>query len=246
MFGRMAARDVLFRSVCRTDCGRVRTVNQDAFFARDDAGLWAVSDGMGGHAWGEIASAEVVERLKLLASSSACPISKEGVERALLDANQALQEKSAASGLRLGMGATAAALCARGGHYFCVWVGDSRIYRLHDGRLTLLTHDHRYVQELVDRGALAEDAARHHPKRNVLTRAVGLERELRIDARQGTLTPQDKFLIATDGVTGVCTDDEIASSLRHCDIEDAADRLVRLCNLRGSPDNLALVVVQST
>ena len=243
----MAAGDVRFHSVCRTDCGRVRTVNQDAFFARDDAGLWAVSDGMGGHAWGEIASAEVIDRLNRLVSSSAsCPISREGVERALLDANLALQERSAASGLRLGMGATAAALCASGGRFFCLWVGDSRIYRLHDGTLTLLTHDHRYVQELVDRGALAADAARHHPKRNVLTRAVGLERELRIDACEGMLGRQDKFLIATDGVTGICSDDEIASSLQHGgNLDDAADRLVTLCNMKGSPDNLALVLVQS-
>jgi|KBSMisStaDraftv2_1062788.scaffolds.fasta_scaffold256193_2 serine/threonine protein phosphatase PrpC len=234
-----------FRSVCRTDCGRVRTVNQDAFFAQDDAGLWAVSDGMGGHAWGEIASAEVVTQLKLLVSSSSHPISKEDVERALLDANLSLQERSAASGLRLGMGATAAALCANGGRYFCLWVGDSRIYRLRDGALTLLTHDHRYVQELVDSGALAADAARIHPKRNVLTRAVGLEHELRIDACDGAFAHEDKFLIATDGVTGVCSDDEIASCLRHHDIDDAADRLVALCNEKGSPDNLALVLVQT-
>ena len=235
----------LFRSVSRTDRGRVRTVNQDAFFAQDDAGLWAVSDGMGGHAWGEIASAEVVNQMKLLVASSSHTLSREGVERALMDANLSLQERSAANGLRLGMGATAAALCAGGGRYFCLWVGDSRIYRLRNGELTLLTHDHRYVQELVDSGALAADAARIHPKRNVLTRAVGLERELRIDACDGTLAREDKFLIATDGVTGVCSDDEIASCLHYPDIDDAADRLVALCNKKGSPDNLALVLVQS-
>jgi len=237
--------DIHFRSACRTDCGRVRTVNQDAFFARDEAGLWAVSDGMGGHAWGEIASAEVIDRLKLLASSASCPISRLGVERALLDANLALQERSAASGLRLGMGATVAALCANAGRYFCLWVGDSRIYRMHEGALMLLTHDHRYVQELVDSGTLGVEAARTHPRRNVLTRAIGLERELEIDICDGSLARGDRFLIATDGVTGVCSDDEIASCLRHHDIEDAADRLVALCNKKGSPDNLALVLVQA-
>jgi serine/threonine protein phosphatase PrpC len=235
----------LFQSACRTDCGRVRTVNQDAFFARDDAGLWAVSDGMGGHAWGEIASAEVVNQLKILVGSTSCAPSKAGVERALLNANLSLQERSAANRLRLGMGATAAALCAGRGHYFCLWVGDSRIYRLRNKELTLLTHDHRYVQELVDSGALAAEAARIHPRRNVLTRAVGLERELRIDTYDGTLARDDKFLITTDGVTGVCSDDEIVACLRCPDIEDAADRLVALCNMKGSPDNLALVLVQS-
>jgi protein phosphatase len=200
---------------------------------------------MGGHAWGEIASAEVVARLKSLVAPSSCPVSKQGIERALLDANLGLQERSVASGLRLGMGATAAALFANGERYFCLWVGDSRIYRLRDGALTLLTHDHRYVQELVDAGVLGADAARNHPKRNILTRAVGLERELHIDSCEGAMTRQDKFLIATDGVTGVCGDDEITSSLLNCEIDDAADRLVALCNKKGSPDNLTLVLVQS-
>jgi serine/threonine-protein phosphatase Stp1 len=222
----------------------VRTVNQDAFFAADDAGLWAVSDGMGGHAWGEIASTEVVNRLKALATSSSCPIPVKAVERALLDANLALQERSATSRLHLGMGATAAALCANGGRYSCLWVGDSRIYRLRDGSLTLLTHDHRYVQELVDSGVLAADAARNHPRRNILTRAVGLERELRIDACDGVLMRDDKFLLATDGVTGICSDEEIASSLQNHGIDDAADQLVTLCDKKGSPDNLTLVLVQ--
>jgi serine/threonine-protein phosphatase Stp1 len=200
---------------------------------------------MGGHAWGEIASTEVVNRLKSLVTSSSCPISKQAVERALLDANLALQERSLTSRLRLGMGATAAALCASGGRYFCLWVGDSRIYRFRDGSLTLLTHDHRYVQELVDTGALGADAARNHPGRNILTRAVGLERELRIDAGEGVLMRDDKFLLATDGVTGICSDDEIASSLQNREIDDAADRLVTLCDTKGSPDNLTLVLVQS-
>ena len=235
-----------FFSIGRTDRGCVRTVNQDTFFACDSAGLWAVSDGMGGHASGEVASAQVADQLRTVVRSEKWPIAKAAVEDALRRANDDLQERSSASGHRLGMGATAAVLCASDSRYFCLWVGDSRIYRLHDGRLTLLTHDHRYVQELVDGGVLGQVAARHHPMRNVLTRAIGLEPVLQIDAREGAFERDDVFLIATDGVTGVCTDDEIAAILNRSDLILAADELATKCNERGSPDNFTLVLVRAS
>lgn len=232
-----------FFSICRTDRGRVRTVNQDAFLACDDAGLWAVSDGMGGHAFGEVASAQVASRLQNVAHSKERPVTKIAVEDALRRANDDLQARSSADGLRLGMGATAAVLWVNDSRYFCMWVGDSRIYRLHGDTFSLLTHDHRYVQELVDSGVMGSAAARHHPMRNVLTRAIGLEPVLQIDACEGRFARDDVFLVATDGVTGVCTDDEIASVLRRSELTFAADELVRRCNDRGSPDNLTLVLV---
>lgn len=232
-----------FFSICRTECGRVRTVNQDAFFACDHAGLWAVSDGMGGHASGEIASALVASQLRTVTQSGERPISKVAIEHALRCANDDLQQRSLASGLRLGMGATAAVLCVSDSRYFCMWVGDSRIYRLHGDKLTLLTHDHRYVQELIDSGVMGPAAARHHPMRNVLTRAVGLEPVLQVDVHEGSFARDDVFLIATDGVTGVCSDDEIATVLAQADLTLAADKLVARCNERGSPDNLTLILV---
>ena len=235
-----------FRSVCRTDCGRVRTVNQDAFLAVDNVGLWAVSDGMGGHASGEIASAQVTNRLMEIANSPERPVSRTAVEHALRRANCELQERSSASGLRLGMGATAAVFCANDTRYLCMWVGDSRIYRLHEGALALLTHDHRYVQELVDSGVMGQAAARNHPMRNILTRAIGLEPILQIDECEGTIATEDVFLIATDGVTGVCADHEIASILSHPDLAHAADQIVTRCKERGSPDNLTLILVKAT
>lgn len=238
--------DFLYRSISRTDCGRVRTVNQDALFASDAAGLWVVSDGMGGHSSGEIASALVVDRLKMIANAPERAITKELVRLSLREANSDLQERSAASGLRLGMGATAAVLGTNGSRYFCLWVGDTRIYRLHENHLTQLTHDHRYVQELVDAGALRSDAVRSHPQRNILTRAVGLEKDLVIDECEGTIARDDVFLITTDGVTDVCSDDEIATILRCQDLANAADQIVLRCNERGSPDNLTFVLIRVT
>jgi serine/threonine-protein phosphatase Stp1 len=233
-----------FRSVCRTDCGRVRTVNQDAFLAVDNAGLWAVSDGMGGHASGEIASAQVTNRLMEISAERA--VSRADVEHALKRANSDLQESSSARGLRLGMGATAAVLCANQTQYFCLWVGDSRIYRLHEGTLAQLTRDHRYVQDLVDSGVMGLAAARIHPMRNILTRAIGLEPVLQIDGCEGTVARGDVFLIATDGVTAVCADHELASIMTHHDLAHAADQIVARCTERGSPDNLTLILVKAT
>jgi serine/threonine protein phosphatase PrpC len=237
--------EFLYRSVSRTACGRVRTVNQDAVFTSDAAGLWGVSDGMGGHASGEIASAHVVECLEKTANPSNRSDPKQQRVKYLLDeANRHLLERSAADGLKFGMGATVAVLGMDGSRYFCLWVGDSRIYRLRSDRLTQLTRDHRYVQGLVDSGALDREAARAHHQRNILTRAVGLENDLVIDEREGTITADDVFLIATDGITDLCHDDEIETILRFPDLTCAADQFITLCNERGSPDNLSVVLVR--
>lgn len=236
--------EFLYRSVSRTDCGRQRPVNQDAVFASDAAGLWAVSDGMGGHACGEIASALVIDCLKKIADPSKRLANKEMVKRSLGETNDDLLDRSAARGLKFGMGATVATLGVTGSRYFCLWAGDSRIYRLRANRLKQLTRDHRYVQELIDSGALDAEAARRHRQRNILTRAVGLEDDLIIDECEGEIALDDVFLITTDGVTDVCGDEEIATTLRLQDLNRAADQLVMVCNERGSPDNLSVVLVQ--
>ena len=238
--------EFLYCSVSRTDCGRVRTVNQDAVFTSDSAGLWAVSDGMGGHASGEIASALVVDCLNKIASQSKRPAMKELVKRSLSETNGNLLARSVVGGLKFGMGATVAALGVNGSRFFCLWVGDSRIYRLQSNRLTQLTHDHRYVQGLVDSGALDAEAARVHRQRNILTRAVGLEKILVIDECEGAIAVDDVFLIATDGVTDICSDNEIATTLARPDLASAADQFVKQCNAKGSPDNLSLVLVRVT
>ena len=240
------AAEFLYCSISRTDCGRVRTVNQDAFFASDGAGFWVVSDGMGGHAAGEIASALVVDRLKMIAHSTGQAITKELVKLSIREANRDLREQSAASGLKLAMGATVAVLGTNGSQYFCLWAGDSRIYRLRAHGLTQLTRDHRYVQRLVDTGALRAEAARNHPRRNILTRAVGLEKDIVIDECEGIIASGDVFLVVTDGVTDVCSDDEIATILRCPDFTNAADQIVLRCNEKGAPDNLAFVLVRVT
>jgi serine/threonine protein phosphatase PrpC len=141
------------------------------------------------------------------------------------------------------MGATDTVLGAVAKNFFCLWAGDSRLYLFRGGRLTQLTRDHRYVQALIDSGLLDEAAAETHPRRSVITRAVGVEADLKLDLYEGKIEPGDVFLLVTDGVSGVCNNDEIADMLSGRGLEEAADRIVERCLQRGAPDNLSLVLV---
>jgi serine/threonine protein phosphatase PrpC len=219
-------------------------LNEDAVLARGEAGLWAVSDGMGGHLAGDIASALVIDSLAHLpCPNGECSLAG-SVHQALVRANDTLHRRGAAHGDNSTMGATVTVLGIEEGRYFCLWAGDSRLYRLGGGRMLQLTRDHRYVQELLDSGMLDPGSAQTHRHRNALTRAVGPEPELRVERRDGIIAPGDIFLLATDGVTLVAGDDEIAEILASREPERAADEIMALCLGRGAPDNLSLVIVK--
>jgi serine/threonine protein phosphatase PrpC len=127
--------------------------------------------------------------------------------------------------------------------FACLWAGDSRLYRLRAGRLERMTRDHSFVQELVDRGQLSPDAARSHPWRNRITRAVGVGEKLELDAIQGRILAGDVFLLCTDGLTGELEDAEIERVLAGAPPEDAADRLLEMVLARGARDNVTIVIV---
>ena len=150
-----------FRSVSRTHTGLVRSHNEDALVERSDAGLWAVSDGMGGHAAGDVASGLVVTALRELPKDRISPL---GISEALEGVNDDLLARSSGVQDRT-MGATVTVLCSDGVNFFCLWAGDSRLYRLRKSKLTQLTRDHRFVQDLLDSGRITEDEARTHPRR---------------------------------------------------------------------------------
>ena len=141
------------------------------------------------------------------------------------------------------MGATVTVLGVDAKNFFCLWAGDSRLYRFRGDRLTQLTRDHRYVQALIDSGLLDEAEAENHPRRSVITRAVGVDLELQLDHCEGLIEADDVFLLMTDGVSGVCKDREIAVILSRYTLEDAADRIVEHCLQRGAPDNLSLILI---
>ena len=228
-----------FRSVSRTHTGLVRSHNEDALVERSDVGLWAVSDGMGGHAAGDVASGLVVATLGQLPPDRLSP---DGIREALDWVNDDLLARSSGHQDRT-MGATVTVLGTNGSSFFCLWAGDSRLYRLRKGQLTQLTRDHRFIQDLLDSGRITEEEARKHPRRNVITRAVGVAKELQLDSCDGTIAPGDVFLLVTDGVTGACTDEEILAALSAKSLEAAADDIVRRCLDHGAPDNLTLLLV---
>jgi protein phosphatase len=138
------------------------------------------------------------------------------------------------------------ALLVHEAHYACVWAGDSRGYLYRRGALTPLTRDHSLVQELVDSGAMTAAEARRSNRRNVITRAVGIDAVLELDMRQDPLEPGDLFLLCSDGLTGVLEDDEIAAAFAQAsDLGACADGLIEQSLRRGAPDNVTLVLVRA-
>ena len=230
-----------FRSVSRTHTGLVRSHNEDALVERSDVGLWAVSDGMGGHAAGDVASGLVVAAIRQLSRDRVSPA---GIREVLEAVNDDLLARSSSGGQDRTMGATVTVLGSDGSNFFCLWAGDSRLYLLREGKLTQLTRDHRFIQDLLDTGRITEAEARKHPRRNVITRAVGVAKELELDGCDGKVEAGDTFLLVTDGVTGACTDEEIVTAISGKAFDDAADDLVRRCLDHGAPDNLTLLLIR--
>ncbi len=222
-----------------TDVGRVREHNEDALLAEPP--LFAVADGLGGHQAGEIASTIAIETLvanaPLHADSKALARAVHAANRAVIDA---ADERSG----RSGMGTTLTAAIVEGSHVAIAHVGDSRAYLLHEGGLRQLTEDHSMVADMVRRGQLTEEESRFHPNRSVITRALGTDPNMCADTYDTTTAPGDRLLLATDGLTGMLRDDEIAQVLlANPDPQDAARALVTAANEAGGQDNITVVVV---
>lgn len=231
-----------FRFLCAgaSHVGLVRSINEDAWAALPESGLWVVADGMGGHARGDVASRMVVDALRALAVPEDARTLRRAVEEALGAVNGQLQAMSAGGEI---CGATVVALLAHGRHFLVLWAGDSRAYRLGAGGLACLTRDHSLVQELVERGELDAGEARHHPLGNRITRAVGAAGELVLDAVQGELAAGDVFVLCSDGLTKHLDDAEIGAGLAAATPDEAAAALIERTLARGAGDNVTVLVL---
>jgi len=229
-----------YLTAMRTDPGKVRPLNEDSAVALPERGVWAVADGMGGHERGDVASRLVTDRLARLPPTANGQELLRAVRSTLADCHRELREQAAGSLC----GCTVVVLLAVDAHFACLWAGDSRLYRLRAGRLDQLTRDHSLVQELIDQGQLTPEAARTHPWRNRITRAVGIGDRLELDAMQDRLLPGDRFLLCTDGLTGELEDTDIASTLASAAPEPAANALIALALERGGRDNITFVIVE--
>ena len=231
-----------------TDIGQVRRKNEDAFLVDTGLGLYAVADGMGGHQAGEVASRLALATLQeALAGRGGTP--DERLRAAILAANQRVYDESIARGHVQGMGTTLTVLWLTGdGEALVGHVGDSRCYLLREGAFRRVTHDHSWVQMQVDDGVLTEAEAARHPMRNVVTRSIGFEPMIDVDVEP--LSPQqgDLLLLASDGLTGKVSDDELAEALAgtasDSDLQAVVDTLIQQANDRGGDDNITVVLVR--
>lgn len=220
--------------------GLVRVANEDSMLQRDDLGLWVVADGMGGHEGGRFASSTVVSALASLDAAMAGEPMLEAASRAVHSANRTIFNAGSA-GHR--MGSTVAVLVVHEDLFTCFWAGDSRVYLLRDGRLFRLTRDHTQVQDMVEAGLLSPEEAASHPMSHVLSRAVGVEEDLQLEAVRDVVRPRDIFLLCSDGLYGVVSDAEITDHLLRHDPASACRLLVDLVLARGAPDNVTVIAV---
>ncbi len=225
-----------------TDVGRVRLRNEDRFAVRPDAGVFLVADGMGGHDDGHVASGILAAAVEGMRPAAGAADLLAAFETEVLAANAEIQAFAAANG-RATVGATLAALLIHSGYFACLWCGDSRVYLLRQGSLALLTRDHTEARAMVEQGLLTEEEAAVWPRRNVLTRAVGVSPEVELDMEQGRVQVGDVFLLCSDGLTGHVADAEIAPMLAAGPAQAAAEALIALALERGGTDNATAVVI---
>jgi PPM family protein phosphatase len=223
----------------RTDVGRQRSANEDDFVLAPP--FFAVADGMGGAKAGEVASAMATEVFE--GESDSGEPAETQLARMLREANKRIHDLAVADESHRGMGTTLTAAKVTGDEISLAHVGDSRAYRMRDGELEQLTKDHSLVAELERSGQITPEAAEHHPQRSIITRALGPEPEVEVDTYTVTGREGDLFLLCSDGLTSMISDEEIGSILRSADsLDAAADALVRAANQSGGKDNITVVL----
>ncbi len=232
------------RSGSATDVGRVRDHNEDSLIA--DGMVFAVADGMGGHAAGEVASRIAVEALATLVEHP--PTRTEDVADVLREANDGILRSQERDPEQRGMGTTVAGLTVvdAGGreHWVVFNIGDSRVYRLADNRMSMVTRDHSEVRELMDAGLIDAAEAARHPMRNVITRSLGSDPAPSPDVWVLPPTPGERFIVCSDGLSNELDDREIMLVARqYDDPQVAADQLVAAAVRAGGRDNVSVVVV---
>jgi serine/threonine protein phosphatase PrpC len=227
-----------------SDMGRVRDHNEDAFMARPDSGVWLVADGMGGHDAGDFASRTIAEEmLTITAPTSSGDLQTRFMER--LNAAHARIRQHAAELGGATVGATMVGLLAHEAHYACIWSGDSRIYLMRDGVLIQQTQDHTEVRALLEAGMITEAEALTWPRRNVITRAIGVSEEPQCDVVSGDLRVGDAFLLCSDGLTEHNEDSDIAQAMAMGrTAQEVCDTLITQTLERGAKDNVTVMVLR--
>jgi serine/threonine protein phosphatase PrpC len=241
-----------------SDPGQKRELNEDSWgIVREEdhhpeviarkGWLYAVADGMGGHAAGEVASQLAIAVLFETYYSDLVPDLKESLRRAVVAANEAVYAQAADDEAKAGMGTTLVAVVLHQNKVTIANVGDSRAYFLREADIEQVTHDHSWVGEQVEAGVLTQEEARGHIYRSVITRCLGHEPDVKVDIFERNLQPDDALVLCTDGLTNMVNSaEEIWRKVTSREPQAAAETLVGLANERGGPDNITVVVIKFT
>ena len=241
-----------------TDVGQVRPVDEDSILAADLSFgvnsesskflLLAVADGMGGHAKGEEASKialNAIARAVIPDLLNNTPFTKI-LEKGIQNANQDILDYTAENPEASGMGTTSVCAVVKDNQIHLANVGDSRAYRVSDDEICRVTKDHSYVQALIDAGEITEEQAREHPRKNEITRAVGIMPSIEVDTMKLTLDSDESLLLCCDGVIAHLSDDDIHKIIRDSpDPQTACQEIVDMANERGGSDNISLIILSS-
>ena len=234
------------RVISRTHVGLVRENNEDALLVREPY-LFAVADGMGGYAAGEIASRSTLKAFEA-ATYSLRHEQEENIGSIILEAfkraNTHVHKMALNNSNYNGMGTTMTALYLPGnGKGYCCHIGDSRLYCFREGKLEQITNDHTYVASLLADGKISEEEALVHPQRHMLLQAVGVDDEIKADLHELDVRENDRLLLCSDGLTDMLRDEEIAGLMAFDDLEEAADQLLEKALDNGGRDNVSLIII---
>jgi serine/threonine protein phosphatase PrpC len=244
-----------------SDPGLRRSSNEDSYCTRPDLGLYIVADGMGGHVAGEVASRVAVEAIEIFIQETAgadknrtwpfpfepaLSLEANRLKAAFRLANRRIASTIADSHDLRGMATTASSLLTGPDGACVAHVGDSRVYVLRDGKLQQITNDHSWVEEQVRAGTMTATAARQHPWRNVVTRALSGGEDPEVDVTQVQPVQSERYLLCSDGLFSVVPDDQIAALLgtRGVSLEDVCQKLIDAANAAGGPDNITALVLE--
>ena len=227
-----------------TDIGCVRTTNEDSFLCIEPH-IYAVADGMGGHAAGEIASRMMIDAIRgSLEHENPDYCSEERLKSVVLAANQSIMKASADNADYSGMGTTVSLFYVHYGYATWAHVGDSRIYLLRDGQIHQLTTDHSLVNELLQKQQITSQEAENYPHKNILTRAVGVSPTLQVDTGWCDIRERDKFLLCSDGLTNMVSDESIRAICFDSEPGDKAQKLIKAAIKNGGKDNVTCILIE--
>lgn len=233
-----------------TDVGQKREINEDYLFCNETgvgtfSNMFIVADGMGGHNAGDFASRFCIEEFIRRIESSAAKTAIAKIEAALIETNEAMIAKSLEDAAYEGMGTTFVLATINGDIMYVANIGDSRLYLIEDDSILQITHDHSLVEEMIKNGDILREEARFHPNKNVITRALGVNRHVEIDFFEVTLKPGNIVLLCSDGLTNMLDDREIYSIIKNneADLEACGHKLVKSANENGGKDNIAIILI---